>query len=67
MVLNKTPENTLNLIVKAQDKGTLETLLDQITKSSSKYPDKIVNIISANVGPVTENEIRVNKLKHAAL
>jgi len=30
-------EGVLNIIVKAQDKGTLETLLDQINKIAQKH------------------------------
>lgn len=38
-------ENSINLIVKAQDKGTLETLLDQIKKIFGTNPGTFSQLI----------------------
>ena len=37
MVEGRQDEDTLKVILKAQDKGTLETLVDQINKLATKY------------------------------
>jgi len=37
MVEGRQDDATLKVILKAQDKGTLETLLDQISKLANKY------------------------------
>jgi len=56
MVEGKQDDATLKVILKAQDKGTLETLLDQINKLATKYDAK-VDILDSGVGNITEAEI----------
>lgn len=51
-------DSIIHLIVKAQDKGTLETLIEQINKVAANQQDFIINILSTSVGNVTESEIR---------
>jgi Translation initiation factor 2 (IF-2; GTPase) len=51
-------DSIIHLIVKAQDKGTLETLIEQINKVAATQQDFMINILSTSVGNVTENEIR---------
>lgn len=51
-------DETINLIVKAQDKGTLETLLEQIKKIFGSNPEFKVEVLSSSVGNITESDIR---------
>lgn len=79
MIEEKNDDSILNIIVKAQDKGTLETLIDQINKIAAKqdskfcpnlivdYLDLVFNILTSGVGHVTETEIRDAKLFKALI
>ncbi|KAL4465303.1 hypothetical protein ABPG74_002017 [Tetrahymena malaccensis] len=59
--------NSINLIIKANDFGTKETLVTQIIKAKQAYEDIQLNIISANVGQVTEADIRDAELFNAKI
>ncbi|EAR93237.2 translation initiation factor IF-2 (macronuclear) [Tetrahymena thermophila SB210] len=59
--------NSINLIIKANDFGTKETLVSQIIKAKLAYEDIQLNIISATVGQVTEADIRDAELFNAKI
>lgn len=59
--------NSINLIIKANDFGTKETLIAQILKTKLDFPDCSLNIISASVGPLNESEIRDAELFDAKI
>ena len=79
MVEENDDDSIVNLIVKAQDKGTLETLEDQIQKVAAKQDGRVFNIVISNgieitfnilssgVGNITENEIRDAKTFNAMI
>lgn len=60
-------ENAINFLLKASDKGTLETISAQFEKIIAKYPEYNVNIIRSSVGPVTENELHEAKMFRAQI
>lgn len=59
--------SSINLIIKANDFGTKETLVSQILKAKQEYPDIKLNIISATVGPVNETDVRDAELFDAKI
>jgi len=60
-------DNAINFLLKASDKGTLETISAQFEKIVAKYPEYNVNIIRSSVGPVTENELHEAKMFRAQI
>jgi len=51
-------QKVLKFMLKAPDQGTLETLRVQIHKIIKLYPDIKVQMLSASVGGVAENDVR---------
>lgn len=60
-------QDGVNLIIKAPDFGTKETLIAQVYKMIANYPDVNFNLINAGVGQITESDIRDASLFNATI
>ena len=62
----KSKPNTLNLILKASDAGSLEAL-SVVLKSVDKQGGKEVNVVEESVGDVTDGDVRRAQATNAAI
>lgn len=67
MVVDRPDPNRIILMVKAQDYGSLETVLEQIHALESEFPNKKLVIVHSGVGPISESEINQADLIRAAI
>ncbi len=57
----------VNLILKANDYGTLETLCSQVNKLAEKYPGVNFNLVGQSVGSVTISDIQSAQIFNAII
>lgn len=58
LISSSSNENTLKLLLKGPDQGTLETLRVQIHKLSRNFSDISVKVLNSSVGNVNEGDMR---------